>query len=53
MYSCHATRVHSRFHESYSLANILRGERVSEKSPILPDDAFRYRGVGPKTLPYL
>lgn len=36
-----------------TLANILRGEGVSEKNPVLPDDALRYRGVGPKTLPYL
>lgn len=36
-----------------TLANILRENGVSEKNPVTPDKALRYRGVGPKTLPYL
>jgi hypothetical protein len=31
----------------------MRENGVSEKNPILPDDALRYRGVGPDTIPYL
>ena len=36
-----------------TLANILREEGVTEENPIIPDKALRFRGVGPKTLPYL
>lgn len=36
-----------------TLAKVMRENGVSEKNPILPDDALRYRGVGPKILPYL
>jgi hypothetical protein len=36
-----------------TLADILREEGVSERNPLTPDQAMRYRGVGPKTLPYL
>jgi hypothetical protein len=36
-----------------TLVSIMRENGVSEKTPILPDDALRYRGVGPTTMPYL
>ena len=39
-------RIHTR-------VGILREVGVSERSPVTPDKAFRFRGVGPKTLPYL
>lgn len=32
---------------------LLRSEGVSEENPITPDTALRFRGIGPKTLPYL
>lgn len=31
----------------------MRENGVSEKNPILPDEALRYRGVGPDAIPYL
>lgn len=36
-----------------ALVEILSDEGVSDKNPIRPADARRYRGVGPDTLPYL
>lgn len=35
-----------------ALAKIMRENGVSENNPILPDDALRYRGIGPTILPY-
>ncbi|MGH7959879.1 MAG: hypothetical protein ACREH8_23085 [Opitutaceae bacterium] len=40
------TRIHTA-------ADILREAGVSEKKPITPARALRFRGIGPKTLPYL
>lgn len=32
---------------------LLRSEGVSEDNPITPENALRYRGIGPWTLPFL
>jgi len=36
-----------------TFVDILREAGVSEDRPITPAEALRYRGIGPKTLPYL
>lgn len=36
-----------------NFVELLRSEGVSAEHPITPEAALKYRGLGPKTLPYL